>query len=61
MRNADWLRAHPDRSPRAWATAQGLATLPLALLGFCRLLGLERGQRQCASDALRPAPRPFVG
>ncbi len=34
LRNADWLRAHPDRSPRTWATAQGLATLPLALLGF---------------------------
>ena len=34
IRNADWLRAHPDRSPRDWATAQGLATLPLALLGY---------------------------
>jgi drug/metabolite transporter (DMT)-like permease len=33
LRNADWLRAHADRSPRAWATAQGVATLPLALLG----------------------------
>jgi drug/metabolite transporter (DMT)-like permease len=33
IRNADWLRAHPDRSPRAWATAQGLVTLPMALLG----------------------------
>lgn len=34
MRNADWLRAHADRSPRTWATAQGLMTLPLALLGY---------------------------
>ncbi|MEO8155176.1 MAG: DMT family transporter [Rhizobacter sp.] len=34
IRNADWLRAHPDRNPRSWATAQGLATLPLALLGY---------------------------
>ncbi|MBI5268900.1 MAG: DMT family transporter [Burkholderiales bacterium] len=34
LRNADWLRAHPDRSPRGWATAQGVATLPLAALGF---------------------------
>jgi drug/metabolite transporter (DMT)-like permease len=34
MRNADWLRAHADRSPRTWATAQGVATLPLALLGY---------------------------
>jgi len=34
LRNAQWLRAHPDRSPRGWATAQGLATLPLALVGY---------------------------
>lgn len=34
LRNADWLRAHPDRSARTWATAQGLATLPLALAGY---------------------------
>ena len=34
IRNADWLRSHADRSPRAWATAQGVATLPLAALGF---------------------------
>ncbi len=33
LRNADWLRAHADRSPRTWATAQGVATLPLAALG----------------------------
>jgi drug/metabolite transporter (DMT)-like permease len=34
IRNADWLRAHVDRSPSAWATAQGIATLPLAAVGF---------------------------
>ncbi|MCC6248415.1 MAG: DMT family transporter [Rubrivivax sp.] len=34
IRNADWLRAHASRSPRTWATAQGVATLPLAALGF---------------------------
>ncbi len=34
LRNADWLRAHPDRSPRTWATAQGVATLPLAAAGY---------------------------
>lgn len=34
IRNAEWLRAHPDRNPRSWATAQGLATLPLALAGY---------------------------
>ncbi|MGL6112602.1 MAG: DMT family transporter, partial [Rubrivivax sp.] len=34
LRNADWLRAHTDRPAGTWATAQGIATLPLALLGF---------------------------
>lgn len=34
LRNADWLRHHPGRSPRTWATAQGVATLPLALAGY---------------------------
>ncbi|WP_457320864.1 DMT family transporter [Roseateles sp. P5_E11] len=37
IRNADWLRAHSDRSPRAWATAQGLVTLPMALVGLLLL------------------------
>ena len=34
IRNADWMRAHPDRSASAWATAQGLATLLPAAAGF---------------------------
>lgn len=34
LRNADWLRLHPGRSPSTWATAQGLATLPMAFLGY---------------------------
>lgn len=34
LRNAEWLRAHADRSPRAWATAQGLTTLPMAAAGY---------------------------
>ena len=61
MRNADWLRAHPDRSPRAWATAQGVATLPLALLGF----GLFWGWLAWTGDALPmplgPRPAVFAG
>jgi drug/metabolite transporter (DMT)-like permease len=34
LRNADWLRAHADRSGSTWATAQGVATLPLASAGM---------------------------
>lgn len=64
LRNADWLRAHPDRSPRTWATAQGLATLPLALLGYglCWVLGVDSpGQSGAgATDFAMPfGPRPL--
>lgn len=33
IRNSRWLRARAPGLSRPWATAQGLATLPLALLG----------------------------
>ncbi|KQW45578.1 MULTISPECIES: DMT family transporter [unclassified Roseateles] len=41
IRNADWLREHADRSPRAWATAQGLVTLPMALIGMIIVVELQ--------------------
>jgi drug/metabolite transporter (DMT)-like permease len=34
IRNARWLKAHPNLSTTTWTTAQGLATLPLALGGW---------------------------
>ncbi len=34
IRNAAWLRAHPGLLSSTWATAQGLMTLPLALVGW---------------------------
>jgi drug/metabolite transporter (DMT)-like permease len=34
IRNARWLQSHRQHSSRAWATAQGLATLPLSAAGF---------------------------
>lgn len=53
LRNADWLRHHPDRNPRAWATAQGVATLPLALLGYLAWWLWS------ATAAAQPYPMPF--
>ncbi len=41
IRNADWLRTHVDRSPRAWATAQGLVTLPMALLAYLAMAAAQ--------------------
>lgn len=34
VRNARWLRARPTLTAATWATAQGLATLPLAVAGM---------------------------
>ena len=61
IRNADWLRAHPDRSASAWATAQGLATLPLALLGYALLWGWTALQGDsAAASALQTAVQTAV-
>ena len=61
IRNSRWLRAHPDRSSRVWATAQGLMTLPLAAVGFG---AFWIWRAQTAPDWPMPyGPRPeaFIG
>lgn len=61
VRNADWLRGHPDHNARTWATAQGVATLPLALAGYALLWG---GMAASQTDFIMPfGPRPifFIG
>ncbi|MBP8271424.1 MAG: DMT family transporter [Sphaerotilus sp.] len=61
MRNADWLRAHADRSPRTWATAQGLMTLPLAVLGYGALwLWSAFGSDPGLSMPFGPTPQRYV-
>lgn len=47
--NADWLLAHSNRSPRAWSTAQGLATFPFAVIMYLVFWKME------------PAGTPFFG
>jgi drug/metabolite transporter (DMT)-like permease len=61
IRNADWLRAHPDRSPRAWATAQGVATLPLALAGYAGFWAWSVASGSAQDLPLGPRPAVFVG
>ena len=65
LRNADWLRAHPERSATTWATAQGLATLPLALAGsalfwaWSALSGDPAGMLRPLGNVVLPiGPRP---
>lgn len=58
LRNARWLRENPDQRPATWATAQGIVTLPLALLGYllvCGQLALTQPQ-----FTLPFGPRPEV-
>ena len=61
LRNADWLRAHTDRSPSAWATAQGLTTLPLALIGYLGWLAWSALSGDAFELPLGPRPGPFLG
>jgi drug/metabolite transporter (DMT)-like permease len=61
IRNADWLRAHADRSPRGWATAQGLVTLPMAAIGFAGLWTWNSATGQPFDMPLGPTPALFVG
>jgi drug/metabolite transporter (DMT)-like permease len=60
LRNADRLRAHPDRSPSTWATAQGIATLPLALAGFAAFWIWSAASGSDFPMPLGPAPALFV-
>ena len=61
LRNADWLRAHPGRSARAWSTAQGLATLPLAALGYALVWGLDAVRGEPFPMPFGPRPEVFLG
>ena len=61
IRNADWLRAHAGRSPRSWATAQGLATLPLSAAGFVAFWGWSAMAGSDFPLPLGPTPALFVG
>jgi drug/metabolite transporter (DMT)-like permease len=61
IRNAYWLRSHPGRHPRAWATAQGLCTLPLALLGYMGFWGWVAVTNSPFAMPFGPRPMVFVG
>jgi drug/metabolite transporter (DMT)-like permease len=60
LKNADWLRGHPERNPRVWATAQGIATLPLALLGYAAFWLWTRATHDPLPMPLGPRPLEFI-
>ncbi len=39
IHNAQWLQKHTQHSSMTWASAQGLVTLPIAMIGFVAILG----------------------
>lgn len=61
LRNARWLRSHPGRPARAWATAQGIATLPLALAGYALFWMWSVATGDAFPMPLGPRPLVFVG
>jgi drug/metabolite transporter (DMT)-like permease len=61
LRNADWLRAHPGRAPGTWATAQGIATLPLAMLGYGAWWAWTAASGSAFDMPFGPRPAYFVG
>ena len=60
LRNADWLRQHSNRSASTWATAQGLATLPLALLGYAAWWATTAATGSAFSMPLGPDPVRYL-
>ena len=66
IRNARWLQAHPQAGPGTWATAQGLATLPLAaglwlVLGLSATIASPTPGSSAGAELLGPQPLRFLG
>jgi drug/metabolite transporter (DMT)-like permease len=58
IRNARWLQRQPGLSATTWTTAQGLATLPLAALGWVGYLLWPAGEGAAATGWAGLGPRP---
>lgn len=59
--NARHMKRHPHIRSSTWSTAQGLATLPLALAGFIGYGIFNALQGQGYDFPLGPRPLPFIG
>ncbi len=59
--NARHLKMHPRIHSSTWATAQGLATLPLALAGFVGYGVFVAAGGSGYDFPLGPRPLPFIG
>jgi drug/metabolite transporter (DMT)-like permease len=59
IKNTQWIKNNPKHSSSTWATAQGLATLPLGLLGLATVPWLPGNGS--FNYPLGPTPLLFVG
>ncbi len=60
IRNSAWLRRNPTIGPGTWATAQGLVSLPLALIGALVLAAMSLAGSDSYQWPLGPRPGAFV-
>lgn len=60
LRNARWLRTHPQHKPSTWATAQGIVTLPLALVMYALVSAQLAWQQQNFTLPFGPQPQRFL-
>ncbi|MDT0176957.1 DMT family transporter [Enterobacter sp. BRE11] len=60
LRNARWLRTHPQHKPSTWATAQGIVTLPLALVMYALVSAQLAWQQPNFTLPFGPQPQRFL-
>jgi len=61
IHNARWLRAHPRHTSTTWASAQGIATLPMAVVGLSASVAYLQatGDARFATSLWGPQPMKF--
>lgn len=59
--NSRYLKAHPQISSTTWASAQGLTTLPLALIGFIGYFVYLKLSGSAYAFPFGPRPSLFIG
>jgi drug/metabolite transporter (DMT)-like permease len=60
IRNAQWLQNHKECGSHTWATAQGLASLPLSCIGYTCFLAFSTHNDYSFSSPLGPKPLIFI-
>jgi drug/metabolite transporter (DMT)-like permease len=63
IRNSRWMQANPGLASSTWATAQGIATLPLAAAGWLVYVAWQTAWNglDVAGIALGPRPWAYLG